>query len=92
MNKKNNFENPVVIVEAAIFVLDVMSSDYGFRGKVKGEVISLKPDESVLKGWPEWANPPRKKDLRKCTITLEPLKTKSGVSVSDPITPSSPPP
>ena len=87
-----SLENPAVIVEAAIFVLDAMNSDYGFRGKVKGEVISLKPDKSVLKGWPEWANPPRKKDLRKCTITLEPLKTKSDVSVSGPITPSSPPP
>ena len=86
-----NLENPVIIVEAAIFVLDAMNSDYGFRGKVKGEVISLKPDESVLKGWPKWANPPRKKDLRKCTITLEPLKTKSDISVSDPTTPSSPP-
>ena len=81
--KEFSVENPAIIVEAAIFVLDAMNSEYGFRGKVKGEAILLKPDVSVLKTWPGWAGPPRKKDLKKCTITLEPLKSNPGGDARD---------
>lgn len=73
-------ENEAIVVETAILVNDAMNSDYNFRGEVKGKDIVIKPDISVLAGWPEWAKPPREKDFEECTITLQPLKGNSGKS------------
>ncbi len=72
-----SIENPAVIIELTITLLDEMNPDYLFQGEIINGVITLKPDLSVLKSWPRWANPPRKRDLKKCTITLEPLSGNS---------------
>ncbi len=70
--EKCTFENPAVVIESAFFVREAESFDYYFRGEIKGQSIVIKPDLSILVGWESWARPPREKDLRKCTITLEP--------------------
>lgn len=69
-----SLNNPAIVVENSLVVVDAMNSDYCLRGEVKGENIVITPDESVLTTWPQWAKPPRKKDLKECTVTLEPLK------------------
>ena len=71
-------EHPMIVVGTTVMVRDAMNSDYFFRGEIKGENIVIKPDLSVLAGWPKWASPPREEDLRNCTITLEPRKGNPG--------------
>ena len=69
-------ENQAAIAESAVAILDAMNSDYYFRGLIKDNNIQIRPDISVLGSWPKWANPPKRKDLEKCTITLVPLTGK----------------
>jgi len=63
--------NPAAVVESALAVIDAANSDYYFRGQFNNDVIEIKPDVSVLKTWPKWANPPSRSDLEKCVITLK---------------------
>ncbi len=72
--KEITLEHPMIVVETAVMVMDATNSDYFFRGEIKGKKIVLKPELSVLAGWPKWAGPPLEQDLRECTITLEPRK------------------
>lgn len=70
--KEISIENVAAVVENAIAVQDKMNSDFYLRGELKGGEIAIAPDLSVLDSWPSWANPPKKKDLQKCIITLSP--------------------
>jgi len=69
--KESSLANPAAVAESAMAVNEATNSDYFFRGEIKSNVIVFKPDVSVLKTWPKWANPPSRKDLEKCVITLE---------------------
>lgn len=73
-----SLKNEAAIAESAISVLDAMNSDYFFRGEIKDQVITIKPNLSVLDTWPEWADPPSRSDLENCTITLRQLSSASG--------------
>lgn len=61
------------IAETAIALIEPMNSDFYFLGEIRDRVIVLKPDVSVLKTWPRWANPPSQSDLEDCIVTLERL-------------------
>lgn len=63
--------NPAAVVESALAVIDAANSDYYFRGQFNNDVIEIKADVSVLETWPKWANPPSRRDLEKCIITLK---------------------
>ncbi len=71
--KQSSLSNPAAVVESAMVVNEATNSDYFFRGDIKKNLITFKPDVSVLKTWPKWANPPSRKNLEKCIITLERL-------------------
>ncbi len=66
--------NPAAVVESAIAVNEAANSDYFFRGEVNNSMIVIRPEVSVLKTWPKWANPPTRKDLEDCIITLKKYK------------------
>ena len=75
--KELSLKNQAAIAESAISVMDAMNSDYFFRGKIKNQVIVIKPSLLVLNTWPNWAGPPSRSDLENCTITLKPLSADS---------------
>ena len=61
------------IAESAIAVIEPMNSDFYFIGEIRDRIILLKPDVSVLKTWPGWANPPSQSDLKDCIVKLKRL-------------------
>jgi hypothetical protein len=69
--RKIGLRNRAAVAESGIALQDGMNSDYYFRGTIEQGRIELKPDVSVLRSWPNWAGPPRQKDLENCTVTLE---------------------
>lgn len=68
--EKADLDMPGIIVESSIVLQEPLNSSYFFRGVIKDKEIELKPDVSVLRTWPQWAGPPKRKDLKRCTITL----------------------
>jgi hypothetical protein len=59
------------VAGSAVALNEATNSDYYFRGEMKNSAIVFKPEVMVLKTWPKWANPPSRKDLENCMITLE---------------------
>ena len=65
------FDLEGVVVESAIVIEDPFNSDYFLEGRGFDDRIELKPNLDVLKGWPKWAGPPKKRDLERCKLVLE---------------------
>ena len=61
-----------VAVESVMTFDDPGNSDYSLVGEIEDDKIMVKPDDRVLDAWPQWANPPKRDDLRNCTVTLIP--------------------
>lgn len=59
-----------VVVEDSLAFYDSLNSDFGFTGVMSGDEITIKPDPRVLRTWPKWANPPKRSDVRSCTVFL----------------------
>ena len=72
-DKEVSITNPAAVAESVIAVNEATNSDYFFRGEIKNNVIVFKPHVSVLDTWPKWANPPSRRDLEECIVTLERL-------------------
>jgi len=68
--KKHSLKNHAAIVESALVLQDAMNSEYFFRGDISSDEIIIRPDVAVLRAWPKWAGPPKKKDLEDCMISL----------------------
>lgn len=68
--RTRNVEQPLVVVENSLAMMDYSNTSYLWLGVVTGDRIELRPDIGVLTSWPEWATPPKKKDLQKCRIEL----------------------
>ena len=64
-------ETQPVAVESVMTFDDFSNSDYSLVGELEDGKIVVKPDDSVLDTWPQWANPPRREDLSNCTVTLQ---------------------
>ena len=64
-------KNSAAVAESAMALIEASNSDYYFRGEIKDKMIVFKPDLSVLRTWPKWANPPSQSDLEDCVVTLE---------------------
>ncbi len=75
--------NQAAITESSIALQDAWNSDYFFVGTIKAKQIEIKPDVSVLRSWPYWANPPKQKDLEDCVITLEAISDDSEKRLED---------
>ena len=58
------------IVESSLILMDPLNSDYHVFGVVSQNQIELRPDPRVLEGWPGWAAPPKKKDVKNCRVRL----------------------
>ena len=71
--KEVNVKNTAAVAESSMALIEASNSDYYFRGEIRDNVIVFKPDLSVLRTWPKWANPPSQKDLEDCVVTLERL-------------------
>jgi hypothetical protein len=71
-NKSFDFDIGGYIVESDLILMDPLNSDYYVLGKVHGKQIDLRPDPGVLEGWPGWAGPPKRKDVRNCLVELVP--------------------
>ena len=69
--KEVNVKNRAAVAESAMALVEASNSDYYFRGAIKDNIIVFKPDLSVLRTWPKWANPPSQRDLEQCVVTLE---------------------
>ena len=69
--KDVDMKNSAAVAESAMALIEASNSDYYFRGEIKDNVIVFKPDLSVLRTWPKWANPPSPSDLEDCVVTLE---------------------
>ena len=61
-----------VAVESVMTFDDPGNSDYSLVGEIEDDTIVVKPDPRVLDAWPQWASPPKRDDLRNCTVTLTP--------------------
>lgn len=71
--KEVDVKNSAAVAESAMALIEASNSDYYFRGEIKDNVIVFKPDLSVLRTWPKWANSPSQRDLEECVVTLERL-------------------
>ena len=69
--KDSSIGTGAAIAETAIAVIEPTNSDFYFLGEIRDRTIVLKPDVSVLKTWPGWANPPSQSDLENCVVKLE---------------------
>jgi hypothetical protein len=70
-NGSEPLETPAVIVEDTIIFADLMNTDFIFVGHARGSVIEIAPDaDFILDAWPDWVNPPKRKDLEGCKVTL----------------------
>jgi hypothetical protein len=70
MDDVGTFDLEGVVVESAILIEDPFNSDYFIEGEGFGDRIELKPNLNVLKSWPKWAGPPKKRDLERCKLVL----------------------
>ncbi len=66
-----SFETQPVAVESVMTFDDPGNSDYSLVAEVEDGKIVVKPDPRVLDTWPQWAGPPKRKDLSNCTVTLQ---------------------
>lgn len=65
-----------IVVESSLAFSDPGNSDFGFRGTVKPNEITVRPDiNRILASWPSWIKSPNRADLSGCTITLLPIQT-----------------
>ncbi len=67
-----SIETQPIAVESVMTFDDPGNSDYSLVGEIEDDKIVVKPDARVLDAWPQWANPPKRDDLRNCTVTLTP--------------------
>lgn len=65
------FDFAGVAVESSLVFEDPMNSDYFVDGSGTSGRIEIRPRIDVLKGWPQWASPPKKRDLENCKLVLE---------------------
>ena len=64
-------ETPAVIVEDTLVFADLMNTDFLFVGHIQGNTVEIQPDtDFILDAWPDWVNPPKRKDLDNCRVTL----------------------
>jgi hypothetical protein len=68
--RDKSVEQPFVQVESALAMMDYSNTSYIWLGTVSGDRITFRPDVRVLDSWPEWAAPPKKKNLEKCRIEV----------------------
>jgi TPR repeat protein len=68
--KTDSLEILGVVVESVLAFVDPANSEFLFIGRITPGQITVRPDARVLAGWPNWANPPSKKDLSECVVTL----------------------
>ena len=69
--EKQSIRIQAIAVESAIAFDDPANSDYYLVGEIEDGKIVIRPADDVLDSWPNWANPPKRKDLKNCTVTLE---------------------
>lgn len=69
--EKLPFANQFAVSQTSIALVDEMNSDYWVEGSIKDGVIVFVPDLSNLEVWPAWANPPKRKHLERCKVTLK---------------------
>jgi hypothetical protein len=74
LHESNAFDFDIggYIVESDLILMNPLNSDYYVLGKVHGGQIDLQPDPGVLEGWPGWAGPPKRKDIKNCFVELTP--------------------
>lgn len=60
-----------VAVESTLVIEDPINSDYYIKGFLKDGRLEIRPRLEVLNGWPEWASPPKKRDLERCILVLQ---------------------
>lgn len=68
--KSHSVGIPGIVVESVLALQDPGNSDFVFLGQITPGQITVRPDAKVLAGWPSWANPPNRKDLSECVVTL----------------------
>ncbi|MDH4175666.1 MAG: hypothetical protein OEV97_18185, partial [Betaproteobacteria bacterium] len=68
--KSHSVGIPGVVVESVLALKDPANSEFLFFGQITPGQITVQPDAKVLAGWPSWANPPSRKDLSDCVVTL----------------------
>ena len=73
-----SIETQPVAVESVMTFDDFGNSDYSLVGEIEDGKIVVKPDDSVLDTWPQWADPPKREDLRNCTATLQVSSNEGG--------------
>ena len=66
-----SIETQPIAVESVMTFDDPGNSDYSLVGEIEEGKIVVRPDESVLETWPQWANPPEREDLSNCTLTFQ---------------------
>jgi len=67
---KREISQPVTVVETALAMTDYSNSSYTWIGRLSSSKIEFRPALENLDSWPDWASPPKKKDLEKCLIVL----------------------
>lgn len=72
--KSQSVEIPGIVVESALAFDDPANSEFIFLGQITPGQITVRPDMRVLAAWPNWARPPRRKDLSECVVTLSPIQ------------------
>jgi len=68
--KSHSVGIPGVVVESVLALQDPGNSEFLFFGQITARQTTVRPDVKVLAGWPSWANPPSRKDLSECVVTL----------------------
>jgi TPR repeat protein len=68
--KSHSVGIPGVVVESVLALEDPANSEFLFLGQITAGQITVRPNAKVLDGWPSWANPPSRKDLSECVVTL----------------------
>ena len=68
--KIQSLRSEAAVVETSIVIVDPMNADYYFRGQVEDGRVVIRPDIRVLSGWPDWASPPKRKDILGCVVEL----------------------
>jgi len=73
--KSHSVGIPGVVVESVLALEDPANSEFLFLGQITPGQIKVQPDAKVLAGWPSWANPPSRKDLSECVVTLSRIQS-----------------
>lgn len=64
-----------VTVEDMLSMIDPMNSDYPLSGRIEEGRITIRPEtDFVLRAWPTWARPPKRADVERCVVTLQPRR------------------